>query len=164
MRSHYFIFTCLLVAASGCAGPSAGPSAVASAGGTANTAVSLIDLTNVERSRAGLAILKENTPLNQAAQIQAEQTAKAGVLGHSLPSATYPNPQDRLSAVGYDWQAWGENLAAGQQSPAAAVDGWMQSSGHRANILSASFTEIGTGYALDAAGRPYYAQVFARPR
>lgn len=109
-------------------------------------------------------ILKESSPLNQAAQIQAEQTAQAGVLGHVLPTATYPNPQDRLSAVGYQWQAWGENLAAGQQTPAAAVQGWMQSSGHRANILSSSFTEIGTGYAVDASGRPYYTQVFARPR
>jgi uncharacterized protein YkwD len=73
-------------------------------------------------------------------------------------------PHDRLAAVGYQWQAYAENVAYGQASPASALDAWMHSSGHRANILNASLTELGTGYARDANGRPYYVQVFGRPR
>ncbi len=99
----------------------------------------------------------------QAAQIQADQMARLGRIDHVLPDATYPRPEDRLAAADYHWQAYGENLAAGQRSPAEAMSSWMQSSGHRANILNTIYTELGTGYARDAGGRPYYVQVFGRP-
>ena len=66
--------------------------------------------------------------------------------------------------MGYAWQAWGENLAAGQPTAADAVSTWMSSSGHRANILSTTFTELGGGYSTDAHGRAYYVQVFATPK
>ena len=156
MRNRLLILALLVTAA--CAGPT-GPDGL----GAPAPISSILDLTNAERVRAGLPALRASSPLGQAAQIQADQTSKAGVLGHVLPNAPYPHPQDRLSAVGYQWQAWAENLAAGQPSAEAVVNGWMGSAGHRANILSPAFVEMGTGYAVDAHGRPYYVQVFGTP-
>jgi uncharacterized protein YkwD len=100
----------------------------------------------------------------QAAQIHAQQMVALGQMAHVLPAAQYPEPEDRLAAVRYDWLAYAENVAYGQSHPAAAVSSWMSSSGHRANMLNSSMTELGTGFARDAGGRPYYVQVFARPR
>ena len=99
----------------------------------------------------------------RAAQIHAEQMARAGQLAHVLPNTAYPRATDRLAAADYRWHTYGENVALGQSSAAEALDGWMHSRGHRSNILNPDFTELGTGYAIDSAGRPYYVQVFARP-
>jgi uncharacterized protein YkwD len=60
--------------------------------------------------------------------------------------------------------AYAENIAMGQSTAAAAMDSWMHSSGHRANILNANLTEIGTALARDSASRPYWVQVFGKPR
>ena len=100
----------------------------------------------------------------QAAQLHANQMASAGQMAHVIPGARYPEPQDRLSAVGYRWQAYAENVAYGQGSPASAVTAWMGSSGHRANILNPALTELGTAVARGSDGRPYYVQVFGNPR
>ncbi len=99
----------------------------------------------------------------RAAQTQAEQTASARRLEHVLPDARYPRPEDRLDASGYGWRAWAENIAFGQKTPSDAVEAWMQSPGHRKNLLNPKYTELGTGLAIDATGRPYYVQVFGRP-
>lgn len=124
----------------------------------------VIDVTNQERMREGLPALHAEARLSRAAQIQAEQAAQAGRLDHVLTDASYPRPEDRLAAVGYLWQAYGENLASGYPDARTVVQGWMDSPGHRANIVGTAFTEIGAGHAVDATGRPYYVQVFARPR
>jgi uncharacterized protein YkwD len=134
--------------------PGPAPSAVTTA---------VVDLTNVERSNAGLATFAANTRLMQAAQIHAEQMAQFGRLDHVLPNATHPRPEDRLAAVSYRWQAFAENVAFGQRTAAAAVSGWMQSTGHRANIMNPTYTEMGAGYARDPNGRPYWVQVFGKP-
>jgi uncharacterized protein YkwD len=139
------------------------PRAPAPASQAGQVAEDLVDLTNVERSRAGLPGLRANSKLMRAAQIQAEQVAKARRLDHVLPEAEYPRPEDRVDATGYVWQALAENLSFNDRTAAEAVRSWMNSTGHRANILNAKYTEIGAGYALDAAGQPYYVQVFARP-
>jgi uncharacterized protein YkwD len=99
----------------------------------------------------------------RAAQVHAEQMARAREQAHVLPNAAYPRAEDRLAAAGYNWQTFGENLALGQASPAEAVRSWMHSRGHRSNIVSPAFTELGVGYAIDGDGRPYYVQVFANP-
>ena len=122
------------------------------------------DLTNVERTRAGLVPLTVNSRLNTAAQLQADQVASVQILDHHITSGPYPAPTDRLAAAGYQWQAYGENLASGYRTAAEATDSWMNSPGHRTNILNPDFTEIGTAYAADSTGRPYYVQVFGRPR
>jgi len=156
----------LLVLASACATP-ASPTEVGAEAGAAppsDVAGALVQLTNAERTGAGIAPLRANTRLMQAAQLHADQMARLGRLDHVLSGAQYPRPEDRLAAAGYQWQAYAENIAMGQGSAAAAMDGWMHSSGHRANILNAGLTEIGIGFARDSAGRPYYVQVFGNPR
>ena len=127
-------------------------------------AVAIADLTNVERNRAGLAALTVSARLNTAARLQADQLASSQILEHDVPNGPYPSPPDRLAAAGYQWQAYGENLASGYRTAAEAMNGWMNSPGHRANIVNGNFTEIGTAYATDPTGRPYYVQVFGRPR
>jgi uncharacterized protein YkwD len=128
-----------------------------------NVAAEVVDLTNVERTGHGRARLRANPRLMRAAQIHAEQIARAGQLAHVLPDAAYPRAEDRLAAADYNWQTFGENVAFGQSNAAAALDSWMHSQGHRKNILNPDFTELGVGYAIDRAGRPYYVQVFGSP-
>ena len=123
----------------------------------------VVELTNTERSTHGRAKLRANARLMRAAQVHAEQMARAGQQAHVLPNAAYPRAEDRLEAAGYNWQSFGENLALGQASSAEAVRSWMHSRSHRSNIVSPEFTELGVGYAIDRAGRPYYVQVFANP-
>ncbi len=121
-------------------------------------------LTNRERTRASLTPLKRNPELARAAQLQAEQMAAAGKLAHDLPGARYPTLAARLKLVGYAYRNIGENVAEGYTSGAALMAGWMTSAPHRANILSARYTETGVGMARSKSGRTYHAQVFGRPR
>ena len=157
----------LLVLASACATPASPtelPEAPPAGGASSDVASTIVQLTNGERSNAGLPALRAASRLMQAAQLHADQMARLGRLEHVLSGAQYPRPEDRLAAAGYQWSSYAENIAMGQSSAAAAMDSWMRSSGHRANILSTSVTEIGVGFARDSAGRPYYVQVFGRPR
>lgn len=137
--------------------------AMPSAAAPPEVASAVADLTNVERTRAGLPALRASEPLMQAAQIHAEQMARLRRLDHVLQDAGHPRPEDRLAAVSYRWQAWAENVASGQRTAAEVVEGWMRSPGHRANIMSSSVTELGAGYARDSSGRSYWVQVFGRP-
>jgi uncharacterized protein YkwD len=142
------------------------PNAAAAAGGGGGAAVitsSIVDLTNVERSRAGLSPLRAEERLMKAAQLQAEQMASLGRMDHVLRDGPYPSPQDRLAAAGYRWRAFAENIAYGQRGPEDVTGSWMGSSGHRANMLNGAYTELGTGYAVDNRGRPYFVQVFGKP-
>ena len=123
----------------------------------------MINLTNAERTRAGLAAFRMNPRLGEAARIQAEQMAATGRFEHDLPDARYPRLEDRMDAAGYRWQAAAENLAFGQRSAAAVVDTWMQSPAHRTNILHTTLTEIGVAHLVDRNGRRYYVQAFGRP-
>jgi uncharacterized protein YkwD len=139
------------------------PSSSSSLGTPAETVAALVSLTNTERLRTGVAALVQDSRLAQAAQWQAEQCASLGEVAHVLAQARYPRPEDRLSAAGYSWSAYGENLARGHRNAESAIDGWMRSAEHRANILDPAFTQIGTGFATDSSGRPYFVQVFGRP-
>jgi uncharacterized protein YkwD len=130
---------------------------------TSSVAAEVVTLTNVERTDRGRARLRANPRLMHAAQMHAEQMARAGRLAHDLPNAAYPSTEDRLAAAQYRWQMYGENVAQGQSNAAEALRGWMDSPGHRKNILNPGYTELGTGYAVDRAGRPYFVQVFGRP-
>lgn len=120
--------------------------------------------TNTERKALGLPALARNLALMNAAQLQANQMAAFNRMAHDLPGAAYPSLDARLDAVGYRMRASGENVAEGYPSGAAVVAGWMTSPGHRANIVSTHFTEIGAGMATAKSGRRYYAQVFGAPR
>ena len=120
--------------------------------------------TNTERKALGLPVLLRSTQLMQAAQLQAGQMAGLARMAHELPGAAFPTLDARLDAVGYRAGAAGENVAEGYPTAAAVVAGWMTSPGHRANIVSTHFTEMGGGVATGKNGRHYYAQVFGAKR
>jgi uncharacterized protein YkwD len=124
----------------------------------------MFEETNAARRAAALPALGRSMNLMSAAQMQADQMAQANTMAHDIPSAAYPTLQSRMDAVSYPYRAVGENVAEGYQGGAGVVQGWMRSPGHRANILSAEYTELGTGAARARNGRAYYAQVFGRPR
>jgi uncharacterized protein YkwD len=106
----------------------------------------VLELTNVERQNAGLAPLNWNPQLQDAAQTYSEVLASSGCFAHTC--GPVPNFADRDGQAGYsDWSSIGENIAAGYPTPEAVVAGWMASPGHRENILSPQFTELGVGVA-----------------
>jgi len=148
----------------GCTSPVApGIASAAGGGGAAGIVTNIADLTNVERTRAGVSPLRLEGRLMKAAQLQAEQMASLGRMDHVLTEGPYPSPQDRLAAAGYRWRAFAENIAYGQRGPEDVTETWMGSAGHRANMLNGAYTELGTGYAVDGRGRTYFVQVFGKP-
>lgn len=124
----------------------------------------LVTRTNAARRSANLPPLARSMNLMRAAELQANQMAKTDKLEHDLPGTAYPTLGSRLAAVQYVMRAAGENIGEGYQSPSAAIAGWMASTGHRANILSPNFTEIGAAMAPGPNGSVYWVQVFGRPR
>lgn len=123
----------------------------------------IVSLTNQARAEVGLPSLVVSESLQQASQIQAENMARLNRIAHVLPESETPTLADRAGAVGYDFAALAENLAFNYVSPSEAVEGWLGSDGHRHNILSTEYTEIGVAIARNAIGQPYYVQVFGRP-
>ncbi len=104
----------------------------------------VVELTNVERTKAGLAPLKIYDPLMAVAKQKSQDMASKNYFSHTSP--TYGSPFDQMKAAGISYKAAGENIAQGQRSPEEVVQAWMNSEGHRANILNGSFTHIGVGY------------------
>lgn len=102
----------------------------------------VIRLVNVERAKEGLAALKTNDAITQAAQTRADELLQ--LFDHTRPDGR--SCFTALGEAGVSYRAAGENIAMGYPTPAAVVEGWMNSSGHRANILNRSFTTIGVGY------------------
>jgi uncharacterized protein YkwD len=123
----------------------------------------LFDRTNTARRNAGLTGLLRSVNLMAAAQLQAEQMVKAGRMAHELAGQDYPTLKSRFAAVQYAARAAGENIAEGQRTAPDVVTAWMDSTKHRANILSKDYTELGTGVAAARNGRLYFVAVFARP-
>ncbi|MEY3297614.1 MAG: hypothetical protein RLZZ597_874 [Cyanobacteriota bacterium] len=121
----------------------------------------LLTLVNAERQQAGSAPLRLNDKLATAAQRHAEDMAATRNLSHQGSDGS--TLRTRIEATGYGWLAIGENVAMGQTSPEAVMQSWMNSAGHRRNILNPNFQEFGVGYA-EGGGRPYWVQVFAKPR
>ena len=106
----------------------------------------VLDLTNAERTKVGAAPLTLSAELTVAAQSYSEVLASGDCFAHTC--GPMPDFAARDAAAGYlGWTAIGENLAGGFTTPEAVVAGWMASPGHRANVLSASFSEIGVGVA-----------------
>jgi len=113
--------------------------------------------------------LTENDALNRAAQAHSQAMAEGDFFSHIDPS-TGSTPADRITAAGYAWASIAENIGMGNASPQAAVDGWIKSEGHRANILNPDFRDTGVGYVYDANDKlacgalpcyHYWTQVFA---
>jgi uncharacterized YkwD family protein len=118
----------------------------------------VVELVNVERQKAGLPALKMDAAISNAARAKSKDMAVNNYFAHQSP--TYGSAGDMLRQFGISWRAWGENIAAGQSTPEIVVNAWMNSPGHRANILSSNFNKIGVGYATNASGRPYWTQIF----
>lgn len=131
---------------------------------TSAVADEIVSRTNIERRTAKLPPLTRSVSLMRAAELQAGQMARAGKMEHELPGSAYPTLASRLSAVQYQMLAAGENIGLGFSSPAAALAAWMKSAGHRANILSPRYTEMGSAMSAAPDGRRYWVQVFGRPR
>ena len=113
----------------------------------------VIDLTNRERARYNLPALTAQKNLGAAASWMARDLTQNPSFSHTDRQGR--NIQERLPAFGYtDWRSIGENIAAGQPTPEKVVDAWMHSPGHRRNILTSSFREIGVG-TVDAPGSKF---------
>lgn len=125
----------------------------------ASTEQRVLDLMNAQRGGAGLAPLQEADELDQAAQSYAAVLASGDCFDHTC--GPVPDLSDRLGQAGYTgWHAIGENIAAGYPTPDAVVVGWMSSAGHRANILSPSYGEVGIGLAQGGAYGTYWTADF----
>ena len=105
----------------------------------------VIRLVNVERSKQGLKELKYDWELARVARYKSEDMRDNNYFSHNSP--VYGSPFDMMKNFGINYKAAGENIAKGQSTPEQVVKAWMNSPGHRANILSTKFTHIGVGYA-----------------
>ena len=101
-------------------------------------------LTNEHRQAHGCAPLQQDDRLMRAAQRHADDMARNDFTSHTGSDGS--SGGDRLTREGYRWSRWGENIAWGYTSPEAVVQAWMDSAGHRANILNCNFQHIGVGY------------------
>lgn len=110
---------------------------------------------NEIRREHGLSELYFNEALSNVARAKSEDMRAKNYFAHQSP--TYGSPFDMMRSFGIKFSAAGENIAKGYATPAAVVDGWMNSAGHRANILSSTFTQIGVGYVADG---NYWTQMF----
>ena len=115
----------------------------------------VIRLVNAERAKYGLAALTEDWELSRVARYKSQDMHDNRYFAHSSP--TYGTPFQMIRAFGLSYRTAGENIAMGYATPAAVVAGWMNSEGHRANILNSAYTRIGVGYVAD--GR-YWTQQF----
>lgn len=112
-------------------------------------------LVNVERAKAGLAPLTLNWELSRVARYKSQDMKDNRYFAHNSP--TYGTPFQMIRSFGLSYRTAGENIAMGYATPAAVMNGWMNSSGHRANILNASYTQIGVGYVAEGS---YWTQQF----
>ncbi|MFE2227736.1 CAP domain-containing protein [Streptomyces kronopolitis] len=132
--------------------------AKASASASGDTA-QVVKLVNDERGKAGCAPLKVNAELTKAAQDHSKDMAGHKNMSHTGSDGS--SPGDRITRAGYSWGAYGENVAYGYSSPESVMKGWMNSPGHKRNILDCSFKEIGVGHAQPG---DYWTQDFGTAR
>lgn len=111
----------------------------------------VVDLTNQERRANGCPDLAANDKLAYAARVHTNDMARNNYFSHRGSNGS--NGGQRISAQGYSWQTWAENIAAGYPSAEATVKGWMNSSGHRANILNCSLRDVGVGYTASSGSK-----------
>jgi uncharacterized protein YkwD len=129
---------------------------------------SILERTNAERAAAGCPALTLDSRLSQAAQLHALDMLQNDFFSHT--SSDGATVGTRVTRQGYTWRRVAENIAAGYSTASSTMDGWMGSSGHRANILNCAYTQLGVGYLYsptDAGSEEWYhywVQVFATPR
>ena len=116
----------------------------------------VVQLVNEERAKNGLAPLTIHTGAEQAAAVRAKEIQTS--FSHTRPDGS--GFSTALTQAGVSYTTSGENIAYGQQTPQAVMEAWMNSAGHRANILNASFRQIGVGHVRSASGVSYWTQLF----
>ena len=134
----------------------------AGGGSAAGVLGEVVDRTNAERVRRGLRPLTVDARLGAAAQAHSADMVQRGFFAHESPDGR--QVWDRAVAAGYAYRKVAENIAAGQRSAEEVVRGWMESPGHRANILDGDLTQIGVGRADGGSYGVYWTQVFGTPR
>ncbi|MDR2502008.1 MAG: CAP domain-containing protein, partial [Oscillospiraceae bacterium] len=118
------------------------------------------ELVNKQRASAGLAPVKLNWELSRVARYKSQDMIDKKYFAHESP--TYGSPFTMMQSFGMKFSAGGENIAYGQATPAAVMDAWMKSPGHRANIMSPIYTQLGVGAAKSANGTLYWTQMFIK--
>ena len=116
----------------------------------------VVNLVNQERAKAGLSPVTADTSIQAAAQVRAKEIEKS--FSHTRPDGS--SFSTALTQQGVTYRGSGENIAWGQKTPEQVMNGWMNSDGHRANILNKNFTKIGVGYHQNASGTNYWTQLF----
>lgn len=116
----------------------------------------ITELVNEHRAAAGLSPVKYSAKISKAAQVRAVEIEKS--FSHTRPDGRYFSTVFAEHGISYRYS--GENIAWGQKSPEEVVTAWMNSAGHRANIMNAKFTELGVGYRQNARGVNYFTQLF----
>ncbi len=118
----------------------------------------ILDIVNAERQKNNLDPLQLDATLNKVATVKAKDMGDNNYFSHNSPS--YGSPFDLMHAFGVDYKSAGENIAAGQKSAQEVMNAWLNSSGHRANILNANYTHLGVGYYNSGQTAPYWVQEF----
>ncbi|MCM3602904.1 SafA/ExsA family spore coat assembly protein [Robertmurraya korlensis] len=118
----------------------------------------VVQLTNQERAKYGLKPLVADWELARVARYKSADMRDRNYFSHTSP--TYGSPFDMMKNFGISYRSAGENIAAGQRTPQEVVTAWMNSEGHRKNILSSGYTHIGVGYAQGGSKQHYWTQMF----
>lgn len=126
--------------------------------GISQVEMEVVRLVNIERQKEGLAPFKVSAELSKVAKTKSEDMGKNNYFSHTSP--TYGSPFQMMKTFGIKYNTAGENIAKGYLSAQAVVSGWMNSSGHRANILNPSFKTIGVGTYTTGNGTIYWTQMF----
>lgn len=121
----------------------------------------VLRLVNVERANAGLPALTYNWEAARVARYKSQDMIDKGYFAHQSP--TYGSPFQMMESFGLRFSAAAENIVKGQRTPAEVMNAWMNSAGHRANILSRNVTQIGVGAAKAKNGTLYWTQMFLKP-
>lgn len=120
----------------------------------------VIRLVNAERNKAGLSSLTTDSNLTSVARTKSQDFINNNYFSHNSP--TYGTPFEMLTTMGIKYSAAAENIASGQKTAAEVMNSWMNSSGHKANILNSNFNKIGVGVAKANNGNLYWTQLFTR--
>ncbi len=134
--------------------PAPGPDTAGRRPGPGGEVVALV---NKERAKQGCGPVRGNDKLDTAARLHSEDMAARDYFSHTSQDGR--SPGDRITAAGYRWRTYAENIARGQQTPASVMESWMNSPGHKTNILNCDFKEMGLGM-HQGQGGPWWTQAF----
>ncbi len=133
---------------------------IAEQAGSTVQASEVLQLVNKERAKQGLKALTLSNELTNVATIKAKDMRDKNYFDHTSP--TYGSPFDMMRRFGIQYTSAGENIAAGQRSAQEVMDSWMNSSGHRANILNKDYEQLGVGYVEGGSYKTYWVQMFKK--